>query len=59
MGEYYLTSYFDRSNIDNEVVKALEQSFIDQGNRMTSFGLEQVRIDDATPRQLQCIWLKM
>jgi hypothetical protein len=44
-----LTSYFDQSNVDNDAVKANKQSFINQGNRVTSFGLEQVRLDDATP----------
>lgn len=44
-----LTTYFDQSNVDNDAVKATKQSFINQGNRVTNFGLEQVRMDDATP----------
>jgi len=44
-----LTSYLDQSNVDNDVVKADKQSFINQGNRIISFGLEQISMDDTTP----------
>jgi hypothetical protein len=46
---FTVTNYFDQSNVDNDVVKADKQSFINQGNRVIGFGLEQIKMDDATP----------
>jgi hypothetical protein len=44
-----MTNYFDQSNVDNAVVQASKRLFIDQGNRVISFHLEQISVEAATP----------